>query len=190
MIASRDKAISRASIWKQRAMTLMGKEENGSGSLQIAKAVIYLPAIAVTASGAQIFKKQAKGEPYLQLVILWIMCFTDRGKRVVSYEQALQRLEPAEKDLGCLMEEMDVLAQYWLEVDTALEDIYVRVTDLQDDNLLQMRIRGLNRDWKEVAGDYMSYKTAVYTFNYGGVQHLRPFSCSHSWTTIHNTDKL
>jgi hypothetical protein len=48
----------------------MGKDENGSSSLQIAKAAIYLPAIAVTASGAQIFKKQAKGEPPPQLVIL------------------------------------------------------------------------------------------------------------------------
>jgi hypothetical protein len=95
---------------------------------------------------------------------------------VISYEQALQRLEPAEKDLERWMGEMDVLAQYWLEVDTALEDIYVRVTDLREDNMLQMKIRGLNRDWKEVASDYKSYKTAVCTITNGGVQYLRPSS--------------
>jgi hypothetical protein len=40
---------------------MMGKGENDSTSLQLAKTAIYLPAIAVTASGAHIFKKQAKG---------------------------------------------------------------------------------------------------------------------------------
>jgi hypothetical protein len=116
--------------------------------------------------------------------------FIGRGKKAVSYEQAIQHLEPAEKDLERLMVEMDVLAQYWLEVDTALEDIHVRVADLRDDKMLQMRIRGLNRDWKEVASDYKTYKMAVCTYTYDSVQYLHPFSCSDSWTTIHNTDNL
>ena len=51
------------------ADSMMGKGGNGSGALQIAKTAIYLPAIAVTASGAQIFKYQAKGEPPRQHVI-------------------------------------------------------------------------------------------------------------------------
>jgi hypothetical protein len=39
----------------------MGKGETVTIPLQIAKTTIYLPAIAVTASGAQVFKKQANG---------------------------------------------------------------------------------------------------------------------------------
>jgi hypothetical protein len=41
---------------------MMRKGGNAEGSFQIVKTVIYLPVIAVTASGAQIFKKQAEGE--------------------------------------------------------------------------------------------------------------------------------
>lgn len=46
-------------------------------------------------------------------------------------------------------------------MDTVLEDIEKRVEVLQKDNILQMRIRGLNRDWKEAAKNYMAYKIAV-----------------------------
>ncbi len=59
-----------------------------------------------------------------------------------------------EKDLERLTDKTDVLAQYWLEADTALQDIYNRVKELREDNMLQMRIQGLYRDWKEVAGIY------------------------------------
>jgi hypothetical protein len=41
----------------------MGKGENVRRPLQIAKTAIYLPAIVFAASGAQVFKKQAEGEP-------------------------------------------------------------------------------------------------------------------------------
>jgi hypothetical protein len=47
----------------------MGKDVNLTSPLQIAKTAIYLPAIAVTASGAQVFKKQAEGEPSPHLMI-------------------------------------------------------------------------------------------------------------------------
>ena len=59
-----------------------------------------------------------------------------------------------EKGLERLMAETDNLVQYWLEVDTALQDICSRVEELREDNMLQMRIQGLYRDWKEVAGSY------------------------------------
>ena len=63
-----------------------------------------------------------------------------------------------EKGLERLMVKTDSLAQYWLEVDTALQDIYSRVEELREDNMLQMRIQGLYRDWKEVAGSYGTEK--------------------------------
>jgi hypothetical protein len=59
-----------------------------------------------------------------------------------------------EKDLERLTDKTDVLAQYWLEADTVLQDIYNRVEELREDNMLQMRIQGLYRDWKEIAGIY------------------------------------
>lgn len=61
------------------------------------------------------------------------------------------------------MVEMDVLAQYWLEVDTVLEDVERRAKGLRDDDMLQMNMRSLKRNWKEVADDYKMYKTAVCT---------------------------
>jgi hypothetical protein len=56
---------------------------------------------------------------------------------------------------------MDVVADYWMGVDTELKDIDNRVKALRDDHMLQMRIRGLGRDWIGVAQDYKSYLTAV-----------------------------
>jgi hypothetical protein len=41
---------------------MMRKGRDADGSLQIAKTAMYLPAIAITASRAMIFKMQAKGE--------------------------------------------------------------------------------------------------------------------------------
>jgi hypothetical protein len=61
------------------------------------------------------------------------------------------------------MEEMNILAQYWMEVDTVLQDIERRARGLQDNDMLQMNMRSLKRNWKEVAGDYKMYKSAVCT---------------------------
>jgi len=73
----------------------------------------------------------------------------------------LQNLVPAEKDLELLKVEMDMVAEYWIGVDTELKDIDNRVKALRDDHLLQMRIRGLSRDWKVVAQDHKCYISAV-----------------------------
>ncbi len=48
---------------------MIGKGEHSSRSLQIAKATIYLPAIAVNAVGAHIYQMQAKGKPLPRLVV-------------------------------------------------------------------------------------------------------------------------
>ena len=92
-----------------------------------------------------------------------------------------------EKGLERLMVKTDSLAQYWLEVDTTLQDIYSRVEELREDNMLQMRIQGLYRDWKEVAGGYETKKwsyvliimidssTYPYSANYTPEQQLKYF---------------
>jgi hypothetical protein len=58
---------------------------------------------------------------------------------------------------------MDVVAEYWMGVDTELQDIESRVQALRKDHMLQMRIRGLSRDWNGVARDHKSYIAAVST---------------------------
>jgi hypothetical protein len=68
---------------------------------------------------------------------------------------------PAEKDLELLKVEMDIVAEYWIGVDTELRDIETRVKALRDDDMLQMRIRTLSRDWKGVAQDHKCYISAV-----------------------------
>ena len=59
------------------------------------------------------------------------------------------------------MAEMDVVAEYWMGVDTELKDIDIRVKALRDDHMLQMRIKGLSRDWNAVAQDHKLYINAV-----------------------------
>jgi hypothetical protein len=175
-IASRDKAESRASAWKPKTDSLMGKEENLSSPLQIAKTAIYLA-----------FKKQAAGEPPPHLMFHLLTKFPDYGKKITSCEEALQNLEHGEKGLKRLMAETDVLVHQWLEMDTALQDIDNRVEELPEDNMLQMRIQGLYRDWKEVAGGYETKKwsyvliimidssTYPYSANYTPEQQLKYF---------------
>jgi hypothetical protein len=140
---------------------MMGKGKYTVSSLQIAKTAIYLPAIAVTASGAQIFKKQAKGEPHPFHLVRYLRQFTGRGRRVAPFDKALAHLEPAEKDLGILKDQMDIITQFWLQVDATLEDIETRANELRNDNMLQFRMQNLKRYWKNAADDYKAYKSAV-----------------------------
>lgn len=56
---------------------------------------------------------------------------------------------------------MDVVAGYWMGVDTELQDIEDRVKTLRDDHMLSMKITGLKRDWNGVAQDQKNYITAV-----------------------------
>ena len=78
------------------------------------------------------------------------------------------------------MVEMDVVAEYWMGVDTELKDIDTRVKALRDDHMLQMRIRGINRDWEGVAQDHKSYITAVRVILHEHVQYSLFFSSTRS----------
>jgi hypothetical protein len=166
---------------------MMGRGGSTNSSLQIAKTAIYLPAIAVTASGAQIFKKQAKGESTPYYVIRYSKQFTGHGRRMAPFDKALAHLEPAESDLKTLMSGMDIIARYWLEMGLALWDIETRVRELRDNNVQEIRIQGLSRDWTGVAKDYLAYYSLVCVIHYDGVQHLLSFSWRHSWPTVQNT---
>jgi hypothetical protein len=75
--------------------------------------------------------------------------------------EALQELEPAEKDLDQLRVEMDVVAEYWSGVDTELQDIETRVKALRNDHMLQPRVKNLGNRWKGIAKDHKSYIQAV-----------------------------
>jgi hypothetical protein len=80
---------------------------------------------------------------------------------LVRCEDGLQSLEPALDKLHYLMVQMDVLADYWRDMHSALEDLHERVDELRNDSLFQLNIRDLEQDWKRVRGDYMDYKTEV-----------------------------
>lgn len=56
------------------------------------------------------------------------------------------------------MVQMDVLANYWRDLNAALEDLHEHVDELHNDSLFQLGIRDLERDWKMVRCDYMDYK--------------------------------
>jgi hypothetical protein len=71
---------------------------------------------------------------------------------------------------------MDILAQYWLEMNTTLHDIETRVQELRDDHILQMSIWGLDCNWAEIARHYQAYEDAVCTGIHGQVYYLTLFS--------------
>jgi hypothetical protein len=105
--------------------------------------------------------------------------FTGHKKKDISLEDALQKLKPAEKDLELLRGAMDVVADYWIGVDTELQDIETRFKVLRDGHMLQMKIKGLQRNWKEVEKDHKSYINAVRAFVYEQVRYLL-FSAQHT----------
>jgi hypothetical protein len=98
--------------------------------------------------------------------------FTARGKKSISLEEALQSLEPAEKDLKVLKVQMDVVADYWMGVDTELRDINRRVRELRNDYILKTKIRAFTRRWREIAQDYKRYINAVSTIHAEQARHL------------------
>lgn len=90
----------------------------------------------------------------------------DRGRQLNRCEGTVQMLDDAMKGLELLMEEMekmDVLASYWLAMDAALEDIYGRVEILRNNQLLELKLKGLRRDWNRVEGEYFEYTREVRT---------------------------
>ena len=140
---------------------MMGKGGNASSSLQIAKTAVYLPAIAVTASGAQIFKKQAEGELPPYDMVHCLRQFIGIGKTVASFDEALAHLKPAEKDLELLNDQMDVITHFWLNVQLTQSDIEITAKEVQNNYMLQFRMRGLKHSWKEIANTYKAYKSTV-----------------------------
>jgi hypothetical protein len=73
--------------------------------------------------------------------------------------KALEELGPAEKDLERLRVEMDTFT--WIDME--LQDMETRVQALQNDDMLQMRIRGLCRNWQEAVQGHKSYLMVVRT---------------------------
>jgi hypothetical protein len=71
---------------------------------------------------------------------------------------------------------MGILARYWLEMNTTLQDVETQVEELRDDPMLQMSIWGLNGDWAEIARDYRTYEVAVCIGINGQVRYLTLFS--------------
>jgi hypothetical protein len=82
---------------------------------------------------------------------------TGHEKKIASCKEALDILKLVGTGLERLREEMDAFT--WIDME--LEDIETRVKALQDDHMLQMRIKGLTRDWEEAVHDHKSYIKAV-----------------------------
>jgi hypothetical protein len=87
--------------------------------------------------------------------------FTDRGRKVASFDEALTSLVPVEKNLTQLMMVMDNIAQFWLEIELSLWDIEERAKELRHDTVHEMSVQGLKRDWIGVAKEYRAYYSCV-----------------------------
>jgi hypothetical protein len=71
---------------------------------------------------------------------------------------------------------MDVVADYWMGVDTELGDIHRRVQGLRNDHMLEMRIGTFSRRWTEIAQNYKSYIQAVRAVHARSSRYLLFFS--------------
>jgi len=77
------------------------------------------------------------------------------------YEQALEYLESAAKDLERLKEQMNTVTDYWNGIETELYYLDTQAKKLRDDNRLQLKITSFMRNWKGVEKDFRQYINAV-----------------------------
>jgi hypothetical protein len=89
----------------------------------------------------------------------------EHERQLIQYDDAVKILDDAMKTLEHLMEKMtvliDVLTSDWIAMDAVLEDIYGRVEILRNNQLLQLKLKGLRRDWTRIGGEYLEYKNEV-----------------------------
>jgi hypothetical protein len=87
---------------------------------------------------------------------------TDRERRQIRYETAVQSLDFALDKLSQLSEQMDKMVAYWIRMNGVLEYIFDRAKRLQNDILLQERIKSLKEEWDQVHIDCLQYKEEVF----------------------------
>jgi len=83
--------------------------------------------------------------------------------KAMLYEQALEYLESAAKDLERLKEQMNTVTDYWNGIETELYYLDTQAKKLRDDNRLQLKITSFMRNWKGVEKDFRQYINALNT---------------------------
>ena len=83
------------------------------------------------------------------------------ANKVMLSEEALQSLEPVDKDLEWLIAEIDTITEYWADKDTELNFMNNRANTLRDGHMLQVKIKGLRHSWKNLEEDFIQYVNAV-----------------------------
>jgi hypothetical protein len=86
---------------------------------------------------------------------------TDRERKLIQYDAAAQSLDFALDQLCQLSKQMDVMVAYWLEMSGVLDYILKHANKLQDDVLLQERIKNLKGEWAQVQTSCLQYQLEV-----------------------------
>lgn len=78
---------------------------------------------------------------------------------------AISQLKGTLTYLTQLGTEIDTIAKYWGEMDTILQNIHDDVEAIQADRIVRIKIGQIKKQWGEVEGRYLDYKTGVSTEN-------------------------
>jgi len=84
---------------------------------------------------------------------------------------AMRQLDGALKDLSEFGQYIDQLADYWVEMESMLQNIHDHVGNIQADDVSRLRIEELKDSWGAIKESYLEYKVGV-----SRIQDLNPWS--------------
>jgi len=85
----------------------------------------------------------------------------EREKELVYCSDAMKTLHQATRDLTQLVQSIDLFAEWWLEMDTMLAGVSVKVAQIQADRIVRLRVASVRSSWTEVKQRYSEYKVKV-----------------------------
>jgi hypothetical protein len=80
---------------------------------------------------------------------------------LVKIEDVLEHLESISGKVGNLTEELDIVANYWEEMEMILENMLKHAGQLQNMKIWRLRAGELRKDWRRVKADYSDYAMQV-----------------------------
>jgi len=84
-----------------------------------------------------------------------------RETEAMLCSDAMKKLHQATGDLTKLIENVDMFADWWLEMDTMLAGVESKVGKLKADKVTKLRVKTVKNGWTGVKGRYLQYKLKV-----------------------------
>lgn len=152
----KDKAKQRAESWGRRINKFRNRKKKN-----IASDLITMPYVAFAKSRQSSWEGKARGNISSTWVLSALTLFSDLETKIYKFGNAIQSIQDAELRVADLAIKMYALADYWLSMDTVLEEIHGRVRELRKSSTLRIKIKCLAADWNQLGLEYRAYKAEV-----------------------------